>query len=93
MTCCDGDKGEMVSKTPKIIDLEPTGISRSARLANKPKHKYFVFAKLSLSVIGKCEVDKNPHTFITRANQYTQKIYSHFNGTLNYYGPMVFAEN
>ena len=35
----------------------------------------------------------NPHTFLTRANQHIQKINRHFDGTLNQYGPMVFAAN
>ena len=45
-------KGSKGSKTPKIIDLESTGISRSFRLANKPKQKYGLFDQISLEVIG-----------------------------------------
>ena len=51
---------------PKILDLEPTGFKKSARLANKPKQKYGSYAKLSLSVVVSCEVVKNAQIFITR---------------------------
>ena len=61
---------EKVSKMPKIIYLVSTGLRRSSRFDNKPKQEYFLFAKLSLSVIRACEVDKNPHVFLTRANQH-----------------------
>ena len=42
----------------KMIDLVSTGVSISARLDNKNKHKYYVFAKLSLALVGACEVAK-----------------------------------
>ena len=54
---------------------------------------YVFFAKSSLVVIIACEVAKNPHIFLTRANQHIQEINRHFYGTLNHFGPMVFAEN
>ena len=62
-------------------------------MANKPKQKYDLFLKLSLAVIGACEVDNNPHIFLTRANQYIQEINRHFDGTLNNFGLIVFAKN
>ena len=57
---------------PKMTDLTWTGLRRSERLANKPRQKYGLFAKLSLAVIGACGVAKKPHTFLTRANQQIQ---------------------
>ena len=33
---------------------------------------------------------KNPHIFLTRANQHIQEINRQFDETLNYYGSMVF---
>ena len=57
---------------PKTIYLVSTGIRISARLDNKPKQKYCLFDKLSLVVVGVCEVDKNPHTFLTRENHHIQ---------------------
>ena len=59
----DGRKG---IKMPKMINLAHTGIRRSARLSNKPKHKYGLFYKFSISVTGACEVAKNPYIFLTR---------------------------
>ena len=53
-----------------MIDPVPAGIRRYARLANKPRQKYGLFAKFPLEVIGEFEVDKNPHIFITLANQH-----------------------
>ena len=76
-----------------MINLAPTGLRRSARLANKPKQKYGLFAKLSLSVNRACDVAKNAHTFLTRANQKIQEINRHFDGILNSYSPMVFSGN
>ena len=76
-----------------MIDMSSTGLRRYERLANKPGKKYGLFSKLLLSVMGYCEVYKNPHTFITRENQHIQEINSNFDGTLNNYGPMLFAEN
>ena len=78
---------------PNIINLASTGLSRFARLANKPRQKYGLFAKNSFAVIGACEVDKKPHIFVTIENQHIQEINRHFDETLNEYGPMVFAEN
>ena len=86
-------EGEKVSKKLKIIDVESTGLRVYTRLDNKPRKKYGVFAKFLLVVNLVCEMAKNPHIFITRANQHTQEINRHFDGTLNHYGPMVFAEN
>ena len=78
---------------PKIIDLASTGLRRYARLANKPRQKYGLFAKFSLAVIGAYDVDKNLHIYIIIANQHIQEINRHIYGTLNQYGPMLFAEN
>ena len=50
----------------KLTDLESTGLRIFERLANKPRQKYDLFAKLSLAVIGSCEVAKNPQIFLTR---------------------------
>ena len=58
---------------------------------NKPKRKYGLFSKLSLALIEACEVAKKPHIFITRENQHIQEINRHFDGTLNHFGPIVFA--
>ena len=55
-----------------MIDIVSTGLSRSVRLANKPKQKYGLFAKFSLAVIGAYDVDKNPHTYLTISNQHIQ---------------------
>ena len=63
------DMEENGSKVPKMIDLVSTSLRVYARLDNKPKQKYGLFAKFSLSVIGRCEVAKNPHLFINLANQ------------------------
>ena len=52
-----------------------------------------VVLKLSLAVSGAYELDKNPHMFLTRANQYIQYINRHFDGTLNHFIPMVFVAN
>ena len=73
--------------------MASTGLRRSNRLANKPKQKYSLFDKLSLTEIRACEVDKNRHIFLTRAKQHTQEINIHFDGTLYHFGPMVFEEN
>ena len=78
---------------PKFIDLASTGLRRSARLANKNRQKYGLLAKLLLALIGACGVAKNPHIFLTKANQNIQEINRHFDGTLKSYGPIVFAEN
>ena len=68
-------------KIPNMINLASTGLSRSTRLANKPKQEYGLFSKLSFSLIG------------NRENHHTQEIDRHFYGTLVFFGPMVFAEN
>ena len=60
---------------------------------NKPKQKYGLFTKLSLEVIGARELSKKPHIFLTTANQNIQEMNRHFDGTLNYFGPIVFSEN
>ena len=65
MTSCDVEKGRNI---PKMMDLASTGIRRSARLANKPRQKYGLCAKFSLSVIGACEVANKIHTILIRAN-------------------------
>ena len=77
----------------QIINLESTGSKRSETFANKPRQRYGLFAKLSLSVIGACEVANNPHIFITIDNQHIQDIVRHFDGTLNQYGLIVLVEN
>ena len=51
---------------PKVIDVESTGIRISARFDNKPKQKYGLFDKLSLVVVGTCEVANSPNIFLTR---------------------------
>ena len=33
----------------------------------------------------------NPHIFLTSVDQHIQEINRHFDGTLNSFGPMVFA--
>ena len=81
------------SKIPKTIDIASTGCSISAKLDNKPRQKYGLFDKLSLLVIGVCELANNPHIFITRANQHIQEINRHFDVTLYHFCPMVFSEN
>ena len=48
-----------------MIDMESTGLMKSARLANKPKQKYGLFDKLLLLVVGEFEVAKKPHKFQT----------------------------
>ena len=93
MTSCEGYKGVKESKIPKMLDLESTYLRRYYGLDNKPKQKYGLFAKFSLAVIRSYEVDKNLHIFITITNQRIQYFNRHFYGTLNHYGPMVFAEN
>ena len=78
---------------PKMINIASTGAIKYYRLANKTKQKYSFFGKLSLAVIVSCEVDKNPHIFLTRENQHIQEINRYFDGTLYHFGPMVFASN
>ena len=55
---------------PNMIDLSSTGLSRSARLANKNKQKYDLFDKFLFTVIGACDVAKNPHIFLTGSNKH-----------------------
>ena len=76
-----------------MINLASTGLRRYARLDNKPKQKYCLFAKFSLPVIGECAVAKSPQMFLTRANQRIQEMNIHFDLNLNYFGIMVFAAN
>ena len=90
MPSCEGLRGSEMSK---MFDMASTGISKNERLANKPKQKYGLFAKFSLSVIISCDVAKNPHVFLTRSKQHIQEIHRHFDGTLNHYCPMVSAAN
>ena len=59
---------------------------------NKPQ-KYGLFDKVSLSVIGYCELDKKTHPVITRSNQHIQEISIHFDGTLNNVSHMIFSAN
>ena len=72
-----------------MIDPSSTVLRRSARLENKTKRKYLL-AKLSLAVIGACEVAKNHQIFLTKENQQIQIIKRHFYGTLNNFDLMVF---
>ena len=65
----EGEKGSII---PKVIDLTSTDLRILARLANTHKQKYGFFAKLSLELVITCEVAKNPHIFLTRANQHIQ---------------------
>ena len=53
-----------------MTDLASTGLMIYAMLANKPRQKYGLFDTFSLALIGACEVAKNPHIFLTRANQH-----------------------
>ena len=76
-----------------MIYLSSTGLKIYARLYNKPKQKYGLFAKLSLAVIGACEVAKNSHMFLNIANQHIQEINRPIDGTFNHCSPIVFAEN
>ena len=76
-----------------MTDMASSSLGRATRLPNKPLKKYDLSAKLSLVVIGACEVDKNPHIFLTVSNKQIQEINRHFDGTLNNYGPMVFSSN
>ena len=73
---------------PNMNNLSSTGLSRSSSLGNK-----FLFDKFPILVIGSCDVDITPHIFLTRENQDIQEINIHFDGKLNHFGPMVFAEN
>ena len=54
--------------------MASTGLNISARLDNKTKQKYGLFAKLSLAVVGLCEAAKNPHLFLTRENQHIRTL-------------------
>ena len=56
-------KGEKGSKMSITIDISSTVIKRSTRLANKPKQKYILFAKLSLLVIEYVVWLRNPTSF------------------------------
>ena len=76
-----------------MIDLASTSLRRSARFSNKLGNKYGLFDILSLELIGTCEVDKNPHIFLTRANQNILEINGYFDETLNKYCLMVFEAN
>ena len=51
-----------------MVNMASTDLLNSARLDNKLKPKYSIFAKLSLELVGACEVDLNKHLFLTRAN-------------------------
>ena len=64
-----------------------------ARLENRTKQKYGLFHRLSLSLVGACEMSLNPHIFLSRAKKHIQEINRHLNGTLNIFGTMVFAAN
>ena len=76
---------------PKTIDLVSTGFRISARLAHKPRQRYGFFDQFLLAVIGACEVAKKPNIFLPRSNQLIQEINRNFDGTLNHYGPILFA--
>ena len=76
-----------------MIDPESTDLRRSDRLYNKPKHKYRLFAKLSIAVVGSYNVALKIHIFLTRENQHTQVININFDRTLNHFVPMIFVEN
>ena len=64
-----------------MIYLASNGIRISAGLDSKPKQKYGLFDKLLLSVVGACEVDKNPYIFLSIENQHIQEINRHVDGT------------
>ena len=55
-----------------MIDLTSAGLRKHARLANKHKLTYGLFAKFSLVVVGACELDKKIHIFLTISNQHIQ---------------------
>ena len=76
-----------------MIDMASTGLKISERFSNKPIKKMVYFQNFSSALIGAYEVDNNPHIFLIRVNQHIQKIYRHFDGTLNHYSPMLFAAN
>ena len=76
-----------------MIDLASTSLGISDRLDNEPKQKYGLFSKFSLEIVGSCNVANKPHIFLTRSNQHTQEVNSHFDGTLNRFGLMVFEAN
>ena len=58
-----------------MVDMASTDIMRYPRLDNKRKQKYGLFAKFALVVVVSCEVSKNLHIFITRANQHEARKY------------------
>ena len=57
---------------PNMADVASTGLRIYAMLDNKPRQKYSLFDIFSLAVIGACEVEKNPHIFLTRSKQHIQ---------------------
>ena len=61
-------------------------------IAGLPKCEHQSCADIYL-VHSPCEVANNPHIYLTRSKHHIQEIDRHFDGTLNHYGPMVFAEN
>ena len=73
--------------------MASTDTRRSARLANKQKQRNGLFDKLSLIVVGECELAKKTHILLTRSNQHIQKIDRYFDVTLNNFCPMVFVSN
>ena len=83
----------MDQTTPRIIYLPSTALRRTDRLDKKQIQKYGSFDKLSLALFGAIQVDNNPQIFPTTENQHIQENIKHFDGTLNNFGSMVFAEN
>ena len=76
-----------------MINLAPAGLRRYVRLDNKPRQKYGLFAKFSLSAIVAFEVANNPHIFLTRSKQHIKESNIHFYGTLNHFDTMLFSES
>ena len=72
MSYREGDKLEMRSKMPKMVNIVSTGLRRSYGLNHKPQNKYGLFAKLSILAVGACEVARNPQISLTRSNQHIQ---------------------
>ena len=77
---------------PNIINLSSPDLIISSRLANKTEQKYGLLSKLSLAVIGACEVAKNLHIFLTIAKQHIQEINRHSDGKLDNFGFVAFAK-
>ena len=66
----------------------------SARNESEKIIKIFrLFSIFSLALIRTCKVNKGPQIFLTRYNYYIQENNWQFDGTLNHFGHIVFADN